>query len=138
MNKIGIIGGIGPESTIEYYRLLIKLFRAKLDTNQYPEILLHSIDMTEMLGYVFDNQLYELVKFLKSKINLSNLSKYSIMPSYLFLRRTGYINVPTTGIYIFEPRTCDGSRLSIDGQLVADNDGVHSTAIRRYSVALGS
>ncbi|MHC5172519.1 MAG: PA14 domain-containing protein [Planctomycetota bacterium] len=78
------------------------------------------------------------IKFLKSKINLSNLSKYSIMPSYLFLRRTGYINVPTTGIYIFEPRTCDGSRLSIDGQLVADNDGVHSTAIRRYSVALGS
>jgi hypothetical protein len=29
------------------------------------------------------------IKFLKSKINLSNLSKYSIMPSYLFLRRTG-------------------------------------------------
>lgn len=74
MNKIGIIGGIGPESTVAYYRLLIKLFRDKLDTNQYPELLLQSIDMTEMLGYVFDNRLDELVTFLKSKINILELS----------------------------------------------------------------
>lgn len=70
MKKIGIIGGIGPESTIEYYRMLIKLFRAKLETNHYPEILLHSIDMTTMLDYVFNNQLEELVQFLKSKIEI--------------------------------------------------------------------
>ncbi|MEE9437577.1 MAG: amino acid racemase [Saprospiraceae bacterium] len=75
MNKIGIIGGIGPESTVEYYRMLIKLFRAKLDTNQYPEILLQSIDMTEMLDYVFKNQLDNLVEFLKIKINILEQSK---------------------------------------------------------------
>ena len=51
MNKIGIIGGIGPESTIEYYRMLIKFFRAKLDTNQYPEILLQSINMTDLKNF---------------------------------------------------------------------------------------
>jgi aspartate racemase len=70
MNKIGIIGGIGPESTVEYYRLLIKTFRERLDTNQYPEILIHSVDMTEMLNYVFNNQLDELVEFLKKKIKV--------------------------------------------------------------------
>ena len=70
MNKIGIIGGIGPESTIEYYRLLIKTFRERLNTNQYPEILIQSVDMTEMLNYVFTNQLDELVEFLKSKIKI--------------------------------------------------------------------
>ncbi|MCK5539049.1 MAG: aspartate/glutamate racemase family protein, partial [Bacteroidales bacterium] len=64
MNKIGIIGGIGPESTVEYYRLLIKTYRERLNTNQYPEILIHSVDMTEMLNYVFTNQLDELVQFL--------------------------------------------------------------------------
>jgi aspartate racemase len=26
MNTVGIIGGIGPESTIEYYRLIISSF----------------------------------------------------------------------------------------------------------------
>lgn len=70
MKKIGIIGGIGPESTIEYYRLLIKLFRERLKTNQYPEILIHSIDMTKILEYVTNNQLEELVEFLKTKIKV--------------------------------------------------------------------
>jgi aspartate racemase len=70
VKKIGIIGGIGPESTIEYYRMLIRSFRERLQTDHYPELLLHSIDMTEMLRYVFSDQLDELVIFLKSKIEV--------------------------------------------------------------------
>lgn len=68
MNKLGIIGGISPESTIEYYRLLIKGFRERLATDHYPELLLQSIDMTEMLGYVFRNELDELVDFLRERV----------------------------------------------------------------------
>ncbi len=104
MNKIGIIGGIGPESTVEYYRLLIKLFRTKLDTNQYPEILLYSIDMTEMLGYVFDNQLYELVKFLKSKIkileksNVDYVALASNTPHLVFEKLQESVNVKMISI----------------------------------------
>ena len=70
MKKIGIIGGIGPESTIAYYRLLIEQYRKQLSTKHYPEFLIHSIDMTEMLGYVFDNQLDDLVTFLRQKIHV--------------------------------------------------------------------
>ena len=70
MKKIGIIGGIGPESTVEYYRLIIQLFRERLSTNQYPELLVHSINMTAMLDLVFKNELDQLVEFLKSKIQL--------------------------------------------------------------------
>ena len=51
--KVGIIGGIGPESSIEYYRLIIKRFQDRLGTRDYPEMLIHSIDMTEMLDYLF-------------------------------------------------------------------------------------
>jgi aspartate racemase len=68
MKKIGIIGGIGPESTIEYYRLIIKLFRERMSTGQYPEILLYSVNMAEMLGLVVKNDLEGLVDFLKVKI----------------------------------------------------------------------
>ena len=70
MNKIGIIGGIGPESTVSYYRLLIERFQSRLNTSQYPEILLHSINMTKMLSYLSNDQLDELVTFLKSKIEV--------------------------------------------------------------------
>ncbi len=68
MKKIGIIGGIGPESTIEYYRLIVNLFRERLSTNQYPEFFLKSIDMTTMLDLVFSDRLEELVSFLKGHV----------------------------------------------------------------------
>ncbi|MEX0272838.1 MAG: aspartate/glutamate racemase family protein [Flavobacteriaceae bacterium] len=70
MNRIGIIGGIGPESTIAYYTLLIKRFKEKLGTKDYPEVLIHSINMTEMLTYAFNGQQDILVKFLESKISV--------------------------------------------------------------------
>ena len=70
MKKIGIIGGIGPESSIEYYRLIIKRFQDRLGTKDYPEILINSINMTEMLYYVFNNQLDELSDFLVDKIKI--------------------------------------------------------------------
>lgn len=104
MNKIGIIGGIGPESTIEYYRMLIKLFRAKLNTNQYPEILLQSIDMTEMLDYVFKNKLDELANFLKSKVeileqsNIDYVALASNTPHLVFDKLSESVNVKMISI----------------------------------------
>lgn len=68
MKKIGILGGIGPESSIEYYRLIIKGFRQRLASDQYPEIMIHSINMSEMLSYVFANQWDELIAFLQVRI----------------------------------------------------------------------
>lgn len=70
MKKIGIIGGIGPESTIEYYRLIIKTYQERLSARHYPELLLHSIDMTDMLNFVFRDQLDELVNFLAKKVEV--------------------------------------------------------------------
>lgn len=104
MNKIGIIGGIGPESTIEYYRMLIKLFRAKLNANQYPEILLQSIDMTEMLDYVFNNKLDKLVEFLKNKIqileqsNVDYVALASNTPHLVFDKLSQSVNVKMISI----------------------------------------
>ncbi len=68
MKKLGLIGGVGPESSIAYYRLIIQRFQERLNTKEYPEILIHSINMTEMLDYVFTNQLDKLVDFLAARI----------------------------------------------------------------------
>ena len=104
MKKIGIIGGIGPESTIEYYRMLIKLFQAKLDTNHYPELLLQSIDMTEMLDYVSKDQLNELVEFLKKKIDILEQSNIDFValasntPHLVFDKLSESVNVKMISI----------------------------------------
>jgi len=49
MKTLGIIGGIGPESTIEYYRLIIRLYRDRVQEGSYPELIINSIDMKKML-----------------------------------------------------------------------------------------
>ncbi|MDR2982323.1 MAG: hypothetical protein LBV12_08770 [Puniceicoccales bacterium] len=39
---------------------------------------------------------------------------------------TGFLDIPTTGLYTFTLRSADGTRLLIDGNTVVDHDGIHS------------
>ncbi len=50
--KIGMLGGIGPESTVDYYQRLIKLYQKNISGDDYPEIIINSINMTAMLKLV--------------------------------------------------------------------------------------
>lgn len=50
MTTIGIIGGIGPESTIEYYRQMIAAVRKRRPHDGYPSIVINSIDVSQTLG----------------------------------------------------------------------------------------
>ena len=52
MKKIGIIGGIGPASTLDYYSGIIEKCRAKTNDGSYPEIIINSVNMAEMLSYI--------------------------------------------------------------------------------------
>ena len=47
MKTLGVIGGIGPESTIEYYRHLISAYRARKPDGSYPSIVINSINMKD-------------------------------------------------------------------------------------------
>lgn len=56
MNALGIIGGIAPESTIQYYRLAISLYRERTRDGSYPPIFIDSIDMKKMLDLVANDR----------------------------------------------------------------------------------
>jgi aspartate racemase len=45
MNKIGIVGGLGPESTITYYQGIITAFQPTYEALGYPEIVIESVDL---------------------------------------------------------------------------------------------
>ncbi len=68
MKKIGIIGGVGPEATVEYYRLIVSYYRDRVNDGSYPEIIINSINMTEMINYIEDNNKAGLVRFLSKGI----------------------------------------------------------------------
>jgi aspartate racemase len=104
MKKIGLIGGVGPESSIEYYRLIIKRFQERLNSKDYPEIIINSINMTEMLNYVFNNQLDKLVDFLVDKIRILEktgvdyVAIASNTPHIVFERLEDKVRIPLISI----------------------------------------
>ena len=47
IKTIGIVG-LGPESTIEYYRQIIARYREQISDGSYPPIIIHSMDVREL------------------------------------------------------------------------------------------
>jgi aspartate racemase len=52
MKRIGILGGIGPESTVDYYKEIIRAFVTTHPELAYPEIIVYSANMNELMGFV--------------------------------------------------------------------------------------
>lgn len=65
----GIIGGVGPESTIEYYRAMVAGYRARAPDGGYPHILIDSIDLKGMLDLIAVNRLAEVAEYLVAEIH---------------------------------------------------------------------
>jgi aspartate racemase len=66
--KIGIVGGIGPESTIDYYKKIISGYRKIITDGSYPEIIINSIDMYKMITIMERKAWGELCEALSGAI----------------------------------------------------------------------
>ena len=56
MKTVGLIGGVGPESTIEYYRFIIEAYRAETKDDTYPSIIINSVDVNKYVALATANQ----------------------------------------------------------------------------------
>jgi aspartate racemase len=68
MKTLGIIGGIGPESTIQYYRQILLSYRQRKQDGSYPLIIINSIDMKKMLDFIEGNELVRLTEYLLGEV----------------------------------------------------------------------
>jgi aspartate racemase len=68
VRTVGIIGGIGPQSTIEYYRLLIAAWRQQKGDGAAPSIVINSIDLAKMLE-LMANDRNAAVEYLVAEVN---------------------------------------------------------------------
>src|SRR5439155_976262 len=64
----GIIGGIGPESTIEYYRLIVRAWREAKDDGSYPPIVINSIDLSRVVDLMTKSAFTELADLLLNEV----------------------------------------------------------------------
>jgi aspartate racemase len=68
MRTVGIVGGIGPESTIEYYRLIMAAYRERARDGSSPSVIINSIDLKRMLDLIGANKLAEVEEYLAREL----------------------------------------------------------------------
>ena len=59
MKKIGILGGLGPESTIEYYRIITSFYKEKDTEHNYPIVIIYSVNLQELNILLVNEKLKE-------------------------------------------------------------------------------
>ena len=68
METLGIIGGIAPASTIEYYRLIVATYQARQPDGSGPPVIINSIDNQTMLRLIAADALEPLVSYLTAEV----------------------------------------------------------------------
>lgn len=64
-----MIGGVGPESTVDYYKLIIEKYSECRPDGSYPSILINSINLTEMIGYLERRELPRMTQRLAEEVD---------------------------------------------------------------------
>ena len=68
MKTLGIIGGLGPESTVDYYQRIIALYRERTGDGSYPEFIINSVDLQMGLDFMDANDLTGMADYLVEAI----------------------------------------------------------------------
>src|SRR5271156_7217419 len=68
MKTVGIIGGIGPESTIDYYRLIIAVYGERRPDGSAPSIVINSIDLQKLRLMFEGNEHAAIVDYLTAEL----------------------------------------------------------------------
>ena len=67
MRTLGLIGGVGPESTVDYYRQLVSGFREKAGGTS-PPVIINSVDLKRLLDWMAENRLDLVADYLAQEI----------------------------------------------------------------------
>src|SRR2546423_8977630 len=68
MKTLGVIGGVGPESTIDYYKNMIAMYRDRKPDGHYPQFVINSIDLQKGIDFLEADDLAGMTKFLLNEI----------------------------------------------------------------------
>jgi len=66
---IGIVGGIGPEATVDYYKMLLAAFKRR-GVDDYRSVLINSIDLDKALSYLYADDRAGLIDFMIEPVEM--------------------------------------------------------------------
>jgi aspartate racemase len=64
MKTLGIIGGLGPESTVDYYQTIIALYRERIGDGSYPQFFINSVDLNKGRNFVIADDRHGLTAMI--------------------------------------------------------------------------
>jgi len=64
-----MIGGLGPESTLDYYQRIIALYRERMRDGHYPEFVIVSVDLRKGLDFMDASDLSGMADYLLEGIS---------------------------------------------------------------------
>jgi len=68
MKMLGVIGGVGPESTIDYYKNIIAMYRERKADGHYPQFIINSVDLQKGIDFLDADDLGGMANFLLKEI----------------------------------------------------------------------
>ena len=69
MKTLGMIGGLGPESTVDYYQRLIASYRERTGHKHYPQFIIVSVDLRKGIDFMEAGDLSGMARFLLEGID---------------------------------------------------------------------
>lgn len=69
MKKLGLIGGIGPESTLLYYKKLVYLLQNEVGSTFLPNLTIESLNVFDVLAFCEKEDFDGLISYLMKGIN---------------------------------------------------------------------
>jgi aspartate racemase len=70
MARIGMIGGLGPESTVDFYRRLLDTHERESGAGVNPEIVIYSMDINRLLSMIGQGRLNETLEWILEGIKV--------------------------------------------------------------------
>ena len=65
MKELGMVGGLGPESTVEYYQTIISKYQERIGSKEtLPEFFINSINMYQVFEFIEQDNLDGLTDYL--------------------------------------------------------------------------
>lgn len=65
MKRVGIIGGLGPQTTIDYYTSIIAKYQERVGIkDDLPELFINSINMYDIYRWLANNEIEELIAYI--------------------------------------------------------------------------
>ena len=143
MKKVGIIGGIGPASTVEYYNGIIYGYKKLTNDENYPHLFINSINMTEMAKYITGKDIDNLIIFLLNEIQklveigADFIAIASNTPHMVIKELTEKTSVPIISIV---DETCkyvknlNLKKVLLTGTLFTMQNNFYNKALQKYNI----